>query len=142
MEKSLSDYDESLEALERQREELELVMQKMGQEWEISGAGIGWLNASSHLAGTGTTTSQATAVGTGGPSPGYIQSLLNLDESVLEASLTNGGKTQHQIPPHRMPMPPKTHAVASPPITPGDESGVLFAQDTATSKNVTSHKHI
>lgn len=35
MEKSLSDYDESLEALERQREELELVMQKMGQEWEI-----------------------------------------------------------------------------------------------------------
>lgn len=108
----------------------------------FSGAGIGWLNASSHLAGTGTTTSQATAVGTGGPSPGYIQSLLNLDESVLEASLTNGGKTQQQIPPRRVPMPPKTHAVASPPITPGDESGVLFAQDTATSKNVTSHKHI
>lgn len=102
----------------------------------FSGAGIGWLNASSHLAGTGTTTASQ------GPSPGYIQSLLNLNESVLEASLTNGGKTQQQIPPRRVPMPPKTHAVASPPITPGDESGVLFAQDTATSKNVTSHKHI
>ena len=34
MEKSLLDYDQSLEALEKQREELELVMQKMGQEWE------------------------------------------------------------------------------------------------------------
>lgn len=34
MEKSLSDYDQSLEELERQREELELVMKKMGQEWE------------------------------------------------------------------------------------------------------------
>lgn len=34
MEKSLMDYDQSLEALEKQREELELVMQRMGKEWE------------------------------------------------------------------------------------------------------------
>ncbi|CDH56435.1 predicted protein [Lichtheimia corymbifera JMRC:FSU:9682] len=45
MEKSLSDYDQSLEELERQREELELVMKKMGQEWEESGAGIAWLGS-------------------------------------------------------------------------------------------------
>jgi hypothetical protein len=43
MEKSLSDYDQSLEELEKQREQLELVMQKMGTEWEQSGAGIGWM---------------------------------------------------------------------------------------------------
>lgn len=34
MEKSLMDYDQSLEALEKQRKELELVMQRMGKEWE------------------------------------------------------------------------------------------------------------
>ena len=34
MDKSLSDYDQSLEALEKQRKELELVMKQMGQEWE------------------------------------------------------------------------------------------------------------
>ncbi|ORY99122.1 hypothetical protein BCR43DRAFT_488769 [Syncephalastrum racemosum] len=43
MEKSLSDYDQNLEELEKQREQLELVMQKMGTEWEQSGAGIGWM---------------------------------------------------------------------------------------------------
>lgn len=67
MEKSISDYDQSLVELEKQREQLELVMKKMGQEWEerynnltiptsveyvcgfnwpnyCSGAGIGWMN--------------------------------------------------------------------------------------------------
>ena len=34
MDKTLSDYDQSLEELERQREHLELVMKTMGQEWE------------------------------------------------------------------------------------------------------------
>lgn len=34
MEKSISDYDQSLVELEKQREQLELVMKKMGQEWE------------------------------------------------------------------------------------------------------------
>ncbi|KAI7847187.1 hypothetical protein BDC45DRAFT_542146 [Circinella umbellata] len=43
MDKTLSDYDQSLEELERQREHLELVMKTMGQEWEESGAGIGWM---------------------------------------------------------------------------------------------------
>ena len=34
MEKTLIDYDKNLQELERQREQLEIVMQKMGQEWE------------------------------------------------------------------------------------------------------------
>ncbi|KAF7732854.1 hypothetical protein EC973_000130 [Apophysomyces ossiformis] len=45
MEKSLSDYDRTLEELDRQREKLQRVVQKMGQEWEESGAGIGWLGS-------------------------------------------------------------------------------------------------
>ncbi|KAK4513983.1 uncharacterized protein ATC70_005990 [Mucor velutinosus] len=43
MDDALSKYDESLQALEKQRESLELVMKRMGAEWEESGAGIGWL---------------------------------------------------------------------------------------------------
>lgn len=34
MEKSINDYDKNLEELERQRENLEMVMKMMGQEWE------------------------------------------------------------------------------------------------------------
>ncbi|OAD76945.1 hypothetical protein PHYBLDRAFT_180249 [Phycomyces blakesleeanus NRRL 1555(-)] len=45
MERSLMDYDNSLEELERQREQLEIVMKRMGEEWEESGAGIGWLGS-------------------------------------------------------------------------------------------------
>ncbi|ORZ06941.1 hypothetical protein BCR42DRAFT_456270 [Absidia repens] len=43
MDNSILDYDESLNDLERQKEQLELVMQKMGEEWEESGPGINWL---------------------------------------------------------------------------------------------------
>ncbi|GAN08944.1 hypothetical protein MAM1_0233d08464 [Mucor ambiguus] len=43
MDGTLSKYDESLQALEKERKSLELVMKKMGAEWEESGAGIGWL---------------------------------------------------------------------------------------------------
>ncbi|KAG2229012.1 hypothetical protein INT48_003295 [Thamnidium elegans] len=46
MDDTLLKYDESLEALEKQRENLELVMKKMGAEWEESGAGIGWMGDS------------------------------------------------------------------------------------------------
>lgn len=34
MDEVLSKYDESLQALEKQRESLELVIQRMGAEWE------------------------------------------------------------------------------------------------------------
>ncbi|ORX57966.1 hypothetical protein DM01DRAFT_1405640 [Hesseltinella vesiculosa] len=44
MDRSIDEYDQSLVDLERQKEQLELLMKKMGQEWEQSGAGIGWLH--------------------------------------------------------------------------------------------------
>jgi hypothetical protein len=34
MDKTLIDYDKNLEELERQKENLKVVMQRMGQEWE------------------------------------------------------------------------------------------------------------
>jgi hypothetical protein len=34
MDESLLQYDESLEALEKQRKNLQIVVQKMGEEWE------------------------------------------------------------------------------------------------------------
>lgn len=40
MDDSLSKYDESLQALEKQRESLELVMKRMGAEWEERYASI------------------------------------------------------------------------------------------------------
>ncbi|KAI7865917.1 hypothetical protein BDF14DRAFT_1996808 [Spinellus fusiger] len=45
MDRSLIEYDQSLEKLERQREQLESIMKRMGKEWEKSGAGIGWLGS-------------------------------------------------------------------------------------------------
>ncbi|KAI8972743.1 hypothetical protein BDB01DRAFT_749702 [Pilobolus umbonatus] len=45
MDKTLTEYDENLKELERQQEQLKLVMKKMDQEWEESGAGIGWLGS-------------------------------------------------------------------------------------------------
>ncbi|KAI8137373.1 hypothetical protein BJV82DRAFT_490845, partial [Fennellomyces sp. T-0311] len=101
MEKSLLDYDQSLEALEKQREELELVMQKMGQEWEASGAGIGWLEASSS---TDDTRKQSS-----GPSPEYLRSLLNVNEQLLAQSLANTSSPSAPAPVKMMatqcPMP-------------------------------------
>ncbi|KAL7333477.1 hypothetical protein PS15p_202378 [Mucor circinelloides] len=150
MDKTLIDYDKNLEELERQREKLEIVMQMMGQEWEESGAGIGWLGqldlpetnsqdpisipttASTITAPTTLTLNTATATTsdkldnltmtaksgtvametssneilsiaspqplfsnilsqTTGPSPEYLQSLLNVNEALLAQSLANNG---------------------------------------------------
>ncbi|CAO3591613.1 unnamed protein product [Absidia cylindrospora] len=43
MDKSIHNYDQSLNDLERQKEQLELVMQQMGEEWAESGPGVNWL---------------------------------------------------------------------------------------------------
>ncbi|RUS33575.1 hypothetical protein BC938DRAFT_471064 [Jimgerdemannia flammicorona] len=57
LEKSLSDYDKSLEALEQERIRLELIIKRMNKEWAIRGSGIGWMeNANS----TSTTRSRIT----------------------------------------------------------------------------------
>ncbi|KAL9546999.1 hypothetical protein MBANPS3_006386 [Mucor bainieri] len=156
MDKTLIDYDKNLEELERQREKLEIVMQMMGQEWEESGAGIGWLGqldlpetttqnpalpipATASTTTTTTTTAisaldTATAIASDkldsvtmatdsgtvamettpnellsiashpplfsnilsqatGPSPEYLQSLLNVNEALLAQSLANNGDT-------------------------------------------------
>ncbi|CAO3624494.1 unnamed protein product [Cunninghamella blakesleeana] len=45
MNKTVDDYSQSLVDLERQKKQLEQMMKKMGEEWEESGAGIGWLNS-------------------------------------------------------------------------------------------------
>ncbi|KAI8637063.1 hypothetical protein BD408DRAFT_425138 [Parasitella parasitica] len=143
MDKTLIDYDKNLEELERQREKLEIVMQMMGQEWEESGAGIGWLGqldlpeaniqdpvspiptatttalhtiTSDKLdesAESGTVAMETIAANikstsneilslsthqpifsnilshTAGPSPEYLQSLLNVNEALLAQSLAN-----------------------------------------------------
>lgn len=156
MDKTLIDYDKNLEELERQREKLEIVMQMMGQEWEESGAGIGWLGqldlpetntqdpALPIPVATSTATTSiaistldtATAIASDklesmttaaaepgtvameaasneilsiashpplfsnilsqatGPSPEYLQSLLNVNEALLAQSLANNGDDQ------------------------------------------------
>ncbi|KAI8142387.1 hypothetical protein BJV82DRAFT_495127, partial [Fennellomyces sp. T-0311] len=99
MDKTLSDYDQSLEELERQREHLELVMKKMGQEWEESGAGIGWMG-SLEISVTPLSPESCSPDEVEpkpllnlmqqhptGPSPDYLQSLLNVNEALLAQSL-------------------------------------------------------
>ncbi|KAL0139319.1 hypothetical protein V8B55DRAFT_1522858 [Mucor lusitanicus] len=112
MDKTLVDYDKNLEELDDN-----IVMQMMGQEWEESGAGIGWLgqldlpetnaqdpvlpiserfametasneilSIASHPPLFSNILSQAT-----GPSPEYLQSLLNVNEALLAQSLANNG---------------------------------------------------
>ncbi|KAG2224712.1 hypothetical protein INT45_009027 [Circinella minor] len=101
MEKSLSDYDQSLEALEKQRKELELVMKQMGQEWEASGAGIGWLDADNRRAVQQQQSSS-------GPSPEYLRSLLNVNEALLAQSLANiseGSVAPVRVIPSSCPLP-------------------------------------
>ncbi|KAI8875074.1 hypothetical protein K501DRAFT_234177 [Backusella circina FSU 941] len=108
MDDTLSKYDESLEALERQRESLELVMQRMGEEWEESGAGIGWLKDSFYQApmtnnkliknpkSNNNGSSQVPnlshlmqSVNTTDPSPDYLLTLLNVNDELVAQSLAS-----------------------------------------------------
>ncbi|KAI9312398.1 hypothetical protein BX666DRAFT_2031136 [Dichotomocladium elegans] len=115
MDKSLFDYEQSLEALERQREELELVMQRMGKEWEESGPGIGWL-------GTLKLPSREPSP-SAGPSLMYLGSLLNVNEDLLSESFANVSTSpseQKQQEQH------SEEALQGYPLdlaTPGDEAG-------------------
>ncbi|CAO3685348.1 unnamed protein product [Rhizopus stolonifer] len=74
-------YAEKLEALEKQRESLELVMLKMGEEWEESGAGIGWMRDDK--------LENITAPSDKEPSHDYLQSLLNVNDQLLAQSLAS-----------------------------------------------------
>ncbi|KAI9258632.1 hypothetical protein EDC94DRAFT_649569 [Helicostylum pulchrum] len=123
MDKTLKDYDKNLEDLEIQRTKLEKVMKMMGQEWEESGAGIGWLGSLDLVPTIQETTTQDTSTKAlqttttnnnnnnntdnendksislpflsnilsenTGPSPEYLQSLLNVNDTLLAQSLAN-----------------------------------------------------
>ncbi|KAI9493401.1 hypothetical protein BDB00DRAFT_928933 [Zychaea mexicana] len=141
MEKSLLDYDQSLEALERQRKELELVYKKMGQEWEASGAGIGWLEATDKRRQQQQQQQQPPPpTSSSGPSPEYLRSLLNVNEALLAQSLANTSEDAPapvKIVPSSCPLPSpnnnepivtnKPASYTTPPITP-DESHPLGAR--------------
>lgn len=129
MDDTLSKYDESLQALEKQRESLELVMKRMGAEWEESGAGIGWLgdimsNASSSdqqddLVNVSSSTSSYSAPHSSsssslkkqslplfhmmqtnaGPSHDYLQTLLNVNDELLAQSLASSASIEEDTDP-------------------------------------------
>ncbi|KAI8377669.1 uncharacterized protein BYT42DRAFT_476815, partial [Radiomyces spectabilis] len=105
MDRTFQDYDQSLLDLEEQRRSMELLMKKMGQEWEISGAGIGWMgDISSTQANvpsvearqelqTVITAAKLTAMSQQhthnyceNTSPDFLQTLMNMNESLLNQS--------------------------------------------------------
>ncbi|OBZ91615.1 hypothetical protein A0J61_00332 [Choanephora cucurbitarum] len=182
MEKTLIDYDKNLQELERQREQLEIVMQKMGQEWEESGAGIGWLGSldvptvESDLSPSTTATSPNTITETPlseltdelldtnkspllekciaprtdvlslthqplftnilsqttGPSPEYLQSLLNVNEALLAESLANNNTHGHSNTTILTPVEERRmfpNQLNSPLITPDDQSNDADSSD-------------
>ncbi|KAJ2955180.1 hypothetical protein NQZ79_g8782 [Umbelopsis isabellina] len=103
MEKSLDDYDKSLQALDKEKEKLEILMRRMGQEWAESGAGIGWMGSLDGLTSPAEQSTTDTSPDLDGnseflispPISDYVQSLLNAnqqaqispsDATVLESS--------------------------------------------------------
>ncbi|KAF1802070.1 hypothetical protein FB192DRAFT_1325778 [Mucor lusitanicus] len=108
MDDTLSKYDESLQALEKQRESLELVMKRMGAEWEESGPGIGWLgdimsNASASdqqddLANQGLPLFHMMQANVG-PSHDYLQTLLNVNDELLAQSLASSASMEGDTDP-------------------------------------------
>ncbi|KAI9006567.1 hypothetical protein CLU79DRAFT_840815 [Phycomyces nitens] len=92
MERSLMDYDNSLEELDRQKKQLEIVMKRMGEEWEESGAGIGWLGSLKDTKETEPSPPVDQPLFSNilsedsGPIPEYLQSLLNVNEALLAQS--------------------------------------------------------
>ncbi|GAA5795587.1 hypothetical protein HPULCUR_000948 [Helicostylum pulchrum] len=102
MDDTLLDYEASLKALEKQRESLELVMQKMGAEWEESGAGIGWMGDNLY---NNTTSNKnmsppplmslmhSVTSDSNEPSHDYLQTLLNVNDKLLAESLASSSAT-------------------------------------------------
>ncbi|KAI9279388.1 hypothetical protein BY458DRAFT_503023 [Sporodiniella umbellata] len=99
-EKEVREYSETLKELEKQRESLEWVMLKMGEEWEESGPGIGWMEGKStlrNMAATTTTTHNE-------PSHDYLQSLLNINDQLLAQSLASFPTDNHTQTPDPCPF--------------------------------------
>ncbi|CEP09294.1 hypothetical protein [Parasitella parasitica] len=121
MDDTLSEYDESLKVLEKQKERLELVMKKMGAEWEESGAGIGWMadvlsnpqTLQNDTVANASSSGSVSSIGSksktlpllhmihtnAGPSQDYLQTLLNVNEELLAQSLASAidGDTEELI---------------------------------------------
>lgn len=114
MDDTLLKYDQSLEALEKQREKLELVMKKMGAEWEErytkkitkkkkistkhdnnSGAGVGWMGDMLYSNSSTTSNNKSppppllmpSITSSSEPSHDYLQTLLNVNDQLLAESL-------------------------------------------------------
>ncbi|GAA5817656.1 hypothetical protein MFLAVUS_011207 [Mucor flavus] len=171
MDKTLKDYDKNLEDLEIQRTKLEKVMKMMGQEWEESGAGIGWLG-SLDLAPIIQETTQDTTVKAlqttitvnsnnnnaddksislpflsnilsenTGPSPAYLQSLLNVNDTLLAQSLANHSDTTpmltHLEDQFSEMMITTTGCLSSPLLTPTTTNG-----DSDYMENVNPHSEM
>ncbi|KAI9285748.1 hypothetical protein BC943DRAFT_322947 [Umbelopsis sp. AD052] len=102
MEKTLSDYDKSLDALDKEKERLENVMRLMGEEWAESGAGIGWMGSldqdqKSHSTTAGLAITSFDVVTnnqpngseylTSPPISDYVQSLINANQQAQTQEL-------------------------------------------------------
>ncbi|KAG1050070.1 hypothetical protein G6F46_011436 [Rhizopus delemar] len=135
MDDAIEEYTEALEALEKQRESLELVMLKMGEEWEESGAGIGWMREENGLCQKSLSPSNSET--TSKPSHDYLQSLLNVNDELLAQSLaslpnnTQENNYQYSILPSSMISPPLSEGTCTPfvhhsisfPATPSEDEG-------------------
>ncbi|CAO3617709.1 unnamed protein product [Mucor hiemalis] len=100
MDDALLKYDESLEALEKQRKDLERVMKRMGAEWEESGAGIGWMGDNLFKESSSRDTSPPLmtlmhSVTSSEPSHDYLQSLLNVNDELLTKSLASTNESNN-----------------------------------------------
>lgn len=129
-EETLLQYEDSLKELEKQRESLELVMKRMGVEWEESGAGIGWMG---DLSSTTTThynnnipTPLLKMIQSGqqpnqGPSHDYLQTLLHVNEELLAESLAsnqyNEQPEEEELPRITKIVPPQQQSIITPPLS-------------------------
>ncbi|OBZ91866.1 hypothetical protein A0J61_00097 [Choanephora cucurbitarum] len=140
MDNTLLEFEESLEALEKERESLELAMREMGAECKESEINHGWLtNFSLNLNSTTqetnkhyTTTLFHLIQPNAGPSHDYLQTLLNVNQEILAQSLAASSKANdtHDNSPEffvTQPDPLTSHEtlkpthLLTPPITPPEE---------------------
>ncbi|CAO3690283.1 unnamed protein product [Rhizopus stolonifer] len=140
MDKTLIDYDKNLEELERQRENLKVVMQRMGQEWEESGAGIGWLGSLDipipEQAKPQPPLLPNILQSTTGPSPEYLHSLLNMNEDLLAQSLASN-PTPLLSPSEEEEITEPHNIIPSPLVTPVDNNQQQQQQQMDTLKDCT-----
>ncbi|KAI8373893.1 hypothetical protein BD560DRAFT_393889 [Blakeslea trispora] len=122
MDDTLLQFEESLEALEKQRESLEIAMREMGAECSESEINHGWLtnfslnlNSTSQLKEDTNNKNFTGALPTplfhliqssnAGPSHDYLQTLLNVNEEILAQSLAASNSSAMIDDTHDSPEP-------------------------------------